>query len=183
MTAILSCFTLANSNHERKSSPIEKIVFCVRSFLTRCLKGHRSKFTGHAPPIPNSSGRSAGAIGDGCVSCALFVRPAGQHDEAAPVSRRRGSSPASSTSSRPRSSHTSIQIRVSMGRPAAALARPLVRRMLYRQGGLGNRTGTRQRGRTAYRGHGQGRATSAAAAVAADMGNLMLILWMGGRTR
>jgi len=38
------------------------------------------------------------------------------------------------------------QIRVSMGRPAAALARPLVRRMLYRQGGLGNRTGTRQRG-------------------------------------
>src|SRR5947209_20193279 len=37
--------------------------------------------------------------------------------------------------------------------------------------------------RTAYRGHGQGRATSAAAAVAADMGNLMLILWMGGYAR
>src|SRR5262249_38956383 len=58
-TAILSYFTLPNSNHERKSSPIEKIVFCIRSFLTRCLKNDRSKFTGHAPLISNSSAQSA----------------------------------------------------------------------------------------------------------------------------
>src|SRR5262249_23024636 len=89
-TAMLSYFTLPNSNHERKSSPNEKMIFCIRSFLTRCLKSHGNKFTGHPPAIPNSSGRSAGAIGDGCGGWALFARPAGQHDEAAPVSRRRG---------------------------------------------------------------------------------------------
>ena len=55
----------------------------------------------------------------GVSVCSQIGRDRRQH--------RRARRPASGTSSRPRSSHTSIQIRVSMGRPAAALARPLVR--------------------------------------------------------
>src|SRR5262249_2029747 len=56
-TAILSYFTLPNSNHERKSSPIEKIIFVRSKFPSPCLKSHRSKFAAGRPE-PNSPGRS-----------------------------------------------------------------------------------------------------------------------------
>ena len=72
---MLSYFTLPNSNHERKSSPIEKIVFCIRSILTGCLRNHRSKFAGQASLISNSSGRSAGVIGDGSLVARFSLAP------------------------------------------------------------------------------------------------------------
>jgi hypothetical protein len=46
---MLSYFTLPNSNHERKSSPIEKIIFVRSKFPSPCLKSHRSKFAAGRP--------------------------------------------------------------------------------------------------------------------------------------
>jgi hypothetical protein len=76
---MLSYFTLPNSNHERKSSPIEKTSFCVGSFLTWPKKSPkqicrvRHLDIEFVRPIRKGHRRWLGWLS------ALFARPAGQH--------------------------------------------------------------------------------------------------------